>query len=84
VVTPGGKVYGTTDAGGNANAGTIFELTPPSTPGGAWTKALLHTFERNDGRFPLSGIILAPGGVIYGVTNRGGSAGVGVVFELTL
>jgi uncharacterized repeat protein (TIGR03803 family) len=84
VVTPGGKVYGTTDAGGSANAGTIFELTPPSTPGGAWTKSLLHTFEGNDGRFPLSGIILAPGGVIYGVTNRGGSAGVGVVFELTL
>jgi uncharacterized repeat protein (TIGR03803 family) len=84
VVTPGGKVYGTTDAGGSANAGTIFELTPPSTPGGAWTKSLLHTFTGNDGRFPLYGILLAPGGVIYGVTNRGGTAGVGVVFELTL
>jgi uncharacterized repeat protein (TIGR03803 family) len=84
VVTPGGRVYGTTDAGGSANAGTIYELTPPSTAGGAWTKALLHTFEGNDGRFPLYGIILAPGGVIYGVTNRGGSAGVGVVFDLTL
>ncbi|HXM40664.1 MAG TPA: choice-of-anchor tandem repeat GloVer-containing protein [Bryobacteraceae bacterium] len=84
VVGPSGKVYGTTDAGGSANAGTIYGLTPPSTPGGAWTKLLLHTFEGTDGRFPLSGIILAPGGVIYGTTNRGGGAGVGVVFELSL
>ncbi|MGA2736693.1 MAG: choice-of-anchor tandem repeat GloVer-containing protein [Bryobacteraceae bacterium] len=84
VVSPSGKVYGTTDEGGSAGAGTIYELTPPSTTGAAWTKLLLHTFDGGDGRFPLNGIILAPGGVIYGVTNRGGSAGVGVVFELTL
>lgn len=37
-----GALYGTTARGGNANGisgvGMVFELTPPSSPGGAWTE----------------------------------------------
>src|ERR1039458_264479 len=43
-VGPGGVLYGTTQAGGSGSVcqanesgcGTVFQLTPPATPGGAW------------------------------------------------
>jgi uncharacterized repeat protein (TIGR03803 family) len=36
-----GNLYGTTLIGGPANAGTVFELTPPAVPGGSWTETVL-------------------------------------------
>ena len=32
-----GTLYGTTVFGGSANLGAFYTLTPPSSPGGAWT-----------------------------------------------
>jgi uncharacterized repeat protein (TIGR03803 family) len=45
---PGGILYGTTDYGPATCenfCGTIFSLTPPADPDGAWTEQLLYTFE---------------------------------------
>jgi uncharacterized repeat protein (TIGR03803 family) len=39
-----GNIYGTTLAGGDMNAGAVFELTPPSSSGGDWTETVLHSF----------------------------------------
>ena len=36
-----GNLYGTTDAGGLGNAGTVFELT---NPGGRWTESVSTVF----------------------------------------
>src|SRR5579871_4167998 len=53
VVDSAGNLYGTTQGGGVGNCriapppggcGTVFELTPPSTPGGAWTETVLYRF----------------------------------------
>jgi|HubBroStandDraft_1064217.scaffolds.fasta_scaffold09981_4 uncharacterized repeat protein (TIGR03803 family) len=46
---PGGILYGTTDHGPATCenfCGTIFSLTPPAQPDGAWTEQLLYAFEQ--------------------------------------
>src|SRR5579864_8509933 len=40
----GGVLYGTTAMGGASLGGTAFSLTPPSTPGEAWTLTTIQTF----------------------------------------
>jgi uncharacterized repeat protein (TIGR03803 family) len=50
VLGPNGSLYGTTYAGGNPcpqnneGCGTVFQLTPPATPGGAWSESVLYRF----------------------------------------
>ena len=89
-----GRLYGTTPFGGsgactNPNApsgcGTLFELTPPATPGGAWSETVLHSFtgENGDGANPQSGLVFDRNGRLYGTTSKGGKAGKGTVYTLT-
>jgi len=89
-----GRLYGTTPFGGsgactNPNApsgcGTLFELTPPATPGGAWSETVLHSFtgQNGDGANPQSGLVFDRNGRLYGTTSKGGTAGKGTVFTLT-
>lgn len=100
---PDGTLVGTTDRGGSGpctdpidgsfvGCGTIFQLTPPTAAGGAWTEAILHSFTRgSDGAIPV-GNPLNVGGALYGVTVQGGAgnctdsdgilAGCGTVYKL--
>ena len=39
-----GALYGTTAYGGLYSEGTVFKLTPPAKPGGAWTETVLYNF----------------------------------------
>lgn len=79
-----GNLYGTTVSGGEHGWGTVFKLTPPSAPGGAWTESILYSFTGfNDGGQPGPGQLLLKGGSLYGTTTEGGVNGVGVVFELS-
>jgi uncharacterized repeat protein (TIGR03803 family) len=72
-----GRFYGTTEAGGVNDAGTIFKVTP----GGDVT--ILHSFEGSDGSYPAGGLIQAISGGLYGTTLEGGN-GAGTVFKITL
>jgi uncharacterized repeat protein (TIGR03803 family) len=93
-----GKLYGTAYGGGDSSCdpsggargcGVIFELTPSKS--GAWTEAVLHTFEWGDGAFPGGGgLVKDAHGNLYGAASNGGTSGVncynigcGVVFKLT-
>jgi uncharacterized repeat protein (TIGR03803 family) len=80
-----GNIYGTTEFGGDANHGTVFELVKGDA--GAFTFAPLYSFcavdACTDGALPLSGVILDASGNIYGTTRLGGDANVGTVFELS-
>lgn len=88
VIGDGGVLYGTTIGGGGV-LGTVFSLTPPTTPGGQWTEAILHRFTGgSDGAQPLGGLFLF-NNTIYGVTQFGGGSrncptGCGTVFQVTL
>lgn len=77
-----GNVFGTTYEGGNANLGTVFELSP--SPGDRWTGKILHHFTGNlDGAYPTSDLTWDNAGNLYGTTQAGGGSGVGVVYEIT-
>jgi uncharacterized repeat protein (TIGR03803 family) len=79
----GGVLYGTTAYGGSYLGGTVFSLTPPSSPGGAWTQAVLYEFTGgSDGFDPDPGLVVGPGGVLYGMASAGGSFDWGDVFSL--
>ena len=77
-----GVLYGTTQYGGTSNSGVAFSLTPPASPGGAWTEAVLHNFTGgSDGGFP-NGLTAGADGILYGTALFGGYANFGVVFLL--
>jgi len=79
-----GNLYGTTNNGGAASLlGTVYELSPGA--GGTWTETIIHAFAEDnvDGFLPQSGVILDSAGNIYGTTVAGGTADLGVVFELS-
>jgi len=84
VIVKGGVLFGTTYEGGTSNQGTVFSLTPPASPGGAWTENVIHSFlgAPNDGGNPYAAL-LASGEVLYGTTYYGGTGGCGTVFSLT-
>jgi uncharacterized repeat protein (TIGR03803 family) len=49
----------------------------------AWHHTVLHSFGGPDGAGPLSGVIAAANGVLFGTTVFGGPAAIGTVFKLT-
>ena len=72
------NLYGTTSAGGGFGWGAVFkvdktakQIVPYSFTGGT------------DGSCPMAGLIRDSAGNLYGTTEFGGNAGVGVVFKLT-
>jgi uncharacterized repeat protein (TIGR03803 family) len=73
-----GNLYGTASSGGGpAGAGVVFKV---DTSG---HETVLYTFTGgDDGGFSDAGVVLDRFGNIYGTTNFGGSAGLGVVFKL--
>ncbi|MBV9694483.1 MAG: hypothetical protein JO261_12365, partial [Alphaproteobacteria bacterium] len=88
-----GDLYGTATAGGNDNAGTVFELIPNSSRT-KWKAKLLHSFCSAagcaDGWVPnaltyagqSSGALYDGASPLYGTTFAGGSANGGVAFAL--
>ncbi len=82
-----GNLYGTTYAGGSAEWGVAFEVSPD---GSGWSESTIHTFTSgNDGANPTSTPVLIDGsGTLYGTTSAGGNCsddpvGCGTVFQLT-
>ncbi len=100
VLDRSGNLYGTTQLGGTKNGcrmggcGTVFELSPPTIPGEAWTETVIYSFctqfsgsECLDGQEPVSQMVFDSSGNLYGTADLGGSGhtafGGGVVFELS-
>ena len=82
LVLAGNAIYGATIRGGVADGGTAFELTPPASPGGAWTETTLYSFPEISVGIVLPDRFAQPGGMVYGVTQNGGAAEHGTVFQL--
>jgi uncharacterized repeat protein (TIGR03803 family) len=77
-----GNLYGTTEYGGSAGDGVIFEITLKGV------LTILHSFGdgsvTSDGEFPTSSLVQTASGDIYGTTSLGGTAGSGTAFQLVL
>jgi uncharacterized repeat protein (TIGR03803 family) len=81
-----GNLYGTTYMGGSNDAGTVFELSPPSAQGGQWTEIVLWNFGSSltDGIYPYLGALnWDTAGNLYGTTYGGGANNQGTIFELS-
>lgn len=80
-----GALYGTTYLGGANNAGTVYRLSR-SRPDRPWKRTVLASLGAGRGAGPLSGVVEAPDGSLYGATESGGggecSGGCGVVYRL--
>ena len=65
LIAAGGLVFGTTSGGGNTacvnGCGTVFQLTPPVTPGGSWTETQLLVMAPDANGFQPSGTPLMKG-----------------------
>ena len=83
----GGVLYGVN--AGDGFGGTVFSLTPPTSPGGVWTFTALYSMEGSTGRLPQAPLAIGKDGVLYGTAPSGGiyeppyGLGCGIVFSIT-
>ncbi len=80
IVASNGDLYGTTGDGGDLE-GTVYSLTPPSSPGGAWTENQLHRFTAELTGGPAN-LVIGPHGSLYGTTGNEGSGSVSLVYAI--
>ena len=102
ILDSSGNLYGTTGYGGTGDCvllgekvgcGTVYELSPPTQKGGAWTETILYSFPTaKQGYLPNGNLVFDKVGNLYGATMFGGGYGTtcnafyqycGAVFELS-
>jgi uncharacterized repeat protein (TIGR03803 family) len=82
VIASNGKLYGTTDFGGNNGEGVVFRI---DSTGSNYT-ILKHFSSTVDGSNPEGGLIQASDGLIYGTSNFSNISGVfgGTLYKMNL
>jgi uncharacterized repeat protein (TIGR03803 family) len=70
IILRGNKLYGTTESGGDIGYGTVFEVSPPASPGENWTEMPIYSFNASDGSGdgPEAGVTFDPKGNLYSDT----------------
>ncbi len=72
-----GFLYGTTERGGNTNAGTLIRIAPNGA-----NYEVLHRFQAATEAYnPDFGLIEGPGGWLYGLGAGGGTGSVGTIYR---
>jgi uncharacterized repeat protein (TIGR03803 family) len=71
-----GRLFGTTNQGGQYGDGTVFELLPPVQEANMWTENILYSFGSNGSgaAYPQSNVIIDRAGNLYGTTVGGRGA----------
>jgi len=84
VIGSGGALYGTTQNGGTAGSGILYELQY-SRKERQWVETIIHQFVggNDDGAFPESAL-LYHAGKLYGTSEGGGVNSSGTVFQTAL
>src|SRR5260370_822387 len=84
-----GNLFGTTGGGGGSGCGgtgcgTVFELSPPTAPGGTWIENIIYKFQGGlDGFIPAGNLAIDASGNLYGITEGDGKCtSCGTVFKL--
>lgn len=70
IMSAGGALYGLTYTWGAYGFGGLYELLPPTTPGGAWTESLRYSFGIDSGSV-VSNLVVGPAGSFYVLTAGG-------------
>ncbi|HTZ97635.1 MAG TPA: choice-of-anchor tandem repeat GloVer-containing protein [Terriglobales bacterium] len=103
VMDSSGNLYGVTGYDGSGQCtlfgsvvgcGTVYEMVPPSQPGGSWTETVIYNFQGgSDGYVPQGDLVFDGAGNLYGATLFGGGKGAncdtlyggncGTIFELS-
>jgi uncharacterized repeat protein (TIGR03803 family) len=86
LVVKGGNLFGTTEHGGAADTGTVFELKKPKAGQSEWRYSMIYSFSGPDGDLPFNGLSAGKDGSLYGTTIQGGVIGKhghGTVFRLS-
>ena len=76
-----GDLFGTTEAGGAAGDGTVFEIAKTAT-GYNSAPITLVSFNKTDGATPFGDLIADASGNLFGTTTGGGASNDGTVFEI--
>ncbi len=74
-----GNLFGTTNWGGAANKGTVFEVAKGS---GGYSLSTIATFDGTNGSYSRAVLFADSAGNLFGTTNSGGAHDYGTVFEL--
>ena len=82
ILDKSGNLYG---VGGNGeySSGGVYRLSPSA---GGWTETILYSFSfsvQGNGYNPAGNLLFDSEGNLYGVTNYGGTYGVGLAYKLT-
>jgi len=77
-----GNLYGVSGEGGKSFSGAVFQFTPPSGGGTAWTVTDIHDFTGSDGALPLERVAFDTAGNLYGTTALGGATRFGNLYTL--
>ena len=78
-----GNFYGTTEAGGTNDAGTVFKITPSGTLTTLYSFCPQGPPDCSDGRQPFAGLVQGTDGYFYGTTQYGGINNGGTLFKIT-
>jgi uncharacterized repeat protein (TIGR03803 family) len=85
IVSNKGKIYGTTYAGGGGGCfngcGVLYKLTPEAHSG--WKEAVIHTFNNHGQYITSPALMFGRNGDMFGITEHGGKANGGTVFEFS-
>jgi len=71
-----GNLYGTTEAGGTSEAGTVFEVSTDGSEGA-------YSLTKHEGGAPEAGLIRDGAGNLYGTTSAGAASNYGSVFRVS-
>lgn len=84
VMDGAGNLYGTTNAAGAHDTGSVFELTPSD---GGWVYTELYYFGSSGPTSPTGSLVVSGNGTLYGTAQAGGNQycidGCGAVWEIT-
>ena len=76
ILASDGNMYGTTNAHGSSNCGTIFQVTP------AGSYSVIYNFDNTHGCNPREQVLQGTNGLLYGLVNSGGANGNGAFYSL--
>jgi uncharacterized repeat protein (TIGR03803 family) len=79
IIGADGNLYGTTEEGGteSCGCGVVFKVTPDGQ------ETVLHSFNGDDGAYPIAELIADAAGNLYGTAYQGGTNFAGSVFKVT-